>query len=432
MKKIKFEYKWIIVLICFLMMFICLGFCSSNASLYTFAITDALDISRSSYSLAKTFRFIITSFVNMFFGFFMVRFGPKKLIITGILSLISSMILNSIATNVWMFYIGGCLLGLGFSFAGTTMMSSVINRWFDKNKGTVMGIVLSANGLGGALAAQIVTPIIYDESNAFGFRNAYRLVAVILFVLLILVFLFLKEEPKNYEGDRTVKKHKKSRGKDWVGIDYQKLKKMPLFYVTLLCIFLTGFVLHAIGDAAGVHMKDVGLSDGYIATVLSIHSLVLTISKFLTGFIYDKLGLKASFLMCAISSIVSITSVAFTSKSTIGMTLAIIYSIFSSVSLPLETIMLPIYVGDLFGQKSFDKVLGIIVAINTAGYALAAPSVNLVYDLTKTYIPALIASSIIMICVVVIMLVVISKGAKIRQRIIEEYENEIEEREVKI
>ena len=36
------------------MTFTCLGFCSSNASLYTFAITDTLDISRSSYSLAKT------------------------------------------------------------------------------------------------------------------------------------------------------------------------------------------------------------------------------------------------------------------------------------------------------------------------------------------------------------------------------------------
>ena len=432
MKKFKFEYKWVIVIISFLMIFTCLGFCSSNASLYTYAITDALDISRSSYSLAKTLRFIMISIVNMFFGFFVARFGPKKLIITSILSLIGAMIVNSIATNVWLFYIGGCLLGIGFSFAGTTMISSVINRWFDKNKGTVMGIVLSANGLGGALAAQIVTPIIYDKNNVFGFRNAYRMIAVILAVLILLVLFFFKEEPKNYDGDRTVKKHRKSRGKDWVGIDFSKLKRMPIFYITLICIFLTGFVLHAIGDAAGVHMKDVGLSDAYIATVLSAHSLVLTASKFLTGFIYDKRGIRTAFLICAMSSIVSITSVAFTAKSTTGMVLAMIYGIFSSVALPLETIMLPIYVSDLFGQKSFDKVLGIIVSINTAGYAVAAPLINLVYDILHTYTPALIVCSLIMLGIVITMMFVISKGDKIRKKVIEEYENSIKESEAKV
>jgi len=432
MKKFKFEYKWVIVIISFLMIFTCLGFCSSNASLYTYAITDALDISRSSYSLAKTLRFIMTSIVNMFFGFFVARFGPKKLIITGILSLIGAMILNSIATNVWLFYIGGCLLGIGFSFAGTTMISSVINRWFDKNKGTVMGIVLSANGLGGALAAQIVTPIIYDKNNVFGFRNAYKMIAVFLAVLIFLVLFFFKEEPKDYDGDRTVKRHRKSRGKDWVGIDFSKLKRMPIFYITLICIFLTGFVLHAIGDAAGVHMKDVGLSDAYIATVLSAHSLVLTASKFLTGFIYDKRGIRTAFLICAMSSIVSITSVAFTAKSTTGMVLAMIYGIFSSVALPLETIMLPIYVSDLFGQKSFDKVLGIIVSINTAGYAVAAPLINLVYDILHTYTPALILCSLIMLGIVITMMFVISKGDKIRKKVIEEYENSIKESEAKV
>lgn len=35
-----------------------------------------------------------------------------------------------------------------------------------------LGFVLAANGLGGALAAQVVTPIIYQEGNPFGYRNA--------------------------------------------------------------------------------------------------------------------------------------------------------------------------------------------------------------------------------------------------------------------
>ena len=44
-------------------------------------------------------------------------------------------------------------------------------------------------------------------------------------------------------------------------------------------------------------------------------------------------------------------------NSYVGMVLAMLYGIFASLALPLETIMLPIYAGDLFGDKSFDRVL---------------------------------------------------------------------------
>lgn len=432
MKKINIEYKWVIVALSFLLIFVCLGFCSSNASLYTKAITEALDISRSSYSLVTSFRYIFTAVTNLFFGSLVLKFGPKKLISAGILLLMSAMLIFSFAANIFVFYIGGCLLGLGFSFAGTTMISSVVNRWFDKNKGTVMGIILSANGIGGALAAQIVTPIIYEEGNAFGYRNAYRLVACILVVLLVLVVIFFKEEPKGYDGDKIVTKHKKMRGREWVGIKYSKLKKLPYYYLTLVCIFLTGFVLHAIGGAASVHMQDVGLSATYVATVLSVHSLVLTVSKFLTGFMYDKKGIKFTMIMCSVSSIISTTSAALVTDSSAGRVLAMIYSVLSSVALPLETIMLPIYVGDLFGQRSFDKVLGLITSFNVAGYALASPCINLIYDLTGTYIPALIGCSVIMLFVLITMYIVIGKAYKVREKIIEEYEQSITEKGVTI
>lgn len=47
--KIKMRpwYKWVIAAACFLMVMICLGFCSSTKPLYLSAITKALDIERS-------------------------------------------------------------------------------------------------------------------------------------------------------------------------------------------------------------------------------------------------------------------------------------------------------------------------------------------------------------------------------------------------
>ena len=140
--------------------FVCLGFCSSNKSLYLGAITEALNIKRSLFSINDSFRYVATSVVNLFFGTLIVKFGPRKLVGAGFLCLIASTLIYATATNVAIFYLGGTFLGIGLSWCTTTMVSYLVGRWYPEKRGTVTGFALCANGLGGALAAQILTPII--------------------------------------------------------------------------------------------------------------------------------------------------------------------------------------------------------------------------------------------------------------------------------
>ena len=101
------------------------------------------------------------------------------------------------------------------------------------------------------------------------------------------------------------------------------------------------------------------------------------------------------------------TALVLVTNSPEGKILAMIYGIFSSLALPLETIMLPIIAGDLFGEKSFSKVLGIIVSANTAGYAVGSPLSNLCYDLTKSYnISIYIGISLILLIMIVMQFII--------------------------
>ena len=72
--------KQIIIILCFLMVFICLGFCSSTRSLYLVPVTEALDIPRSAFSLTESCQYVMTAVVNLFFGTLTNQFGTKKLI----------------------------------------------------------------------------------------------------------------------------------------------------------------------------------------------------------------------------------------------------------------------------------------------------------------------------------------------------------------
>lgn len=90
-----------------------------------------------------------------------------------------------------------------------------------------MGAILAANGFGGATAIQIVGPII--ESGVWGYRTAYRLVAVILLITGMLILLFFRENPKGQKKTEFVVEKKKARDQSWIGIEFSEAKKTTFF-----------------------------------------------------------------------------------------------------------------------------------------------------------------------------------------------------------
>ena len=396
-KKNKLDYKWIILSICFLMTFVCLGFCSSNKGLYLTAITEALDIKRSLFSINDSCRFVASAVINLFFGALVERFGVRKMTAFGFVSLIASTLIYAYATNIFVFYIGGTLLGIGLAFTTTTMASSVIRRWFKKDIGKYTGIVFAANGIGGAVAAQIASPMINEEGNPFGYRTSYLVVALILLVVGVLAVVLLRERPQNEAPVVATTTKKKVSNETCYGIKYEQAKKRPYFYLSAIMVLLTGFILQGISGVYAAHMKDVGLNAGYIATVVSAFSLSLTASKLVVGALYDRFGLRIILILCQGSTVLAFLAMVFLSPSASGMVLAMVFALFYALALPLETLVIPLIVNDMFGVASYDKILGIFCAMNYTGYALGAPIVNLCYDIFGSYKPILLTFSLLMI-----------------------------------
>ena len=170
----------------------------------------------------------------------------------------------------------------------------------------------------------------------------------------------------------------------------------------------TGFILQGVQGIYAARMRDVQLEVVCIATVASIQSLVLVACKFLTGAMYDKFGLRPTILICDVAAFVAMLSLAVISNTSSGRVFAIVYAIASSAALPLDTIMLPILANDLFGQKSYTKILGLFVSICTAGYACSYPLFNWVFDVCGSYKPMLLAGGGITLAVTVVFQFVIT------------------------
>lgn len=189
----------------------------------------------------------------------------------------------------------------------------------------------------------------------------------------------------------------------------------PFFYAALVGVFLTGMMLQGASGIDKAHMIDIGLDEAFVTGILSIGMLTLTCAKFLTGALYDRFGLRVSMLFCDILAVVAMLTLAVAAPSSLGNILALIHCICSPLALPLETVMLSLITNDMFGDASFNKVLGIVTAANYAGFAVCSPLVNLCYDITGTYVPVLYAFAVMMAVVAILFQFAITAAHKERK-----------------
>jgi predicted MFS family arabinose efflux permease len=267
------------------------------------------------------------------------------------------------------------------------------------------------------LATNVLSPIIYRERDAFGYRSAYWLMAAMLVAVALVTLPLLRERPDDTGPVKPVGK-KPGKTRDWIGMDYADAKKKPYFYAAAVCIFLTGMCLQGLYGISAAHMKDSGIPADRVASVLSVLFLGLAVSKFLTGYSYDKLGMRFTMTFCNLCAVLASFLLSTVSASAMGIRLASAHALFTALALPLETIMLSLFASELFGNRAFPHTMGLFSAVNTAGYAVGTPVANWCFDTMGTYVPVILGYCGIMAAVTVAFLFILRAAYRDRKIIL--------------
>ncbi|MBR2896738.1 MAG: MFS transporter [Oscillospiraceae bacterium] len=414
------KYRWIIAVICFLTVMVGLGFCAMK-SIYLKTVSEDLEITRSAFAVTEIIRYLTTAGLNLFFGTLITKLGARKMILIGAVSLLCAPLCSAFAQDVWLLYLGGAFLGAGLAWSTTTMVGYVIGKWFPKTRGTVLGVVLASSGLGAALCTWLLRPVVIGERFFFGttgWRLSYLLSAALMLPVILLLLAFFRESPKHPEEGAAAKKR---RGRQWEGMEWNEVRRKPYFYVAVVCVFFVGLCLQSANGCSVAHLEDVGLESDYITNIASYYALTLCFAKMITGFGYDKLGLRITMLSCLTAGTVAIYLLAMVTPETPGMALA--YELLIPFALPMETVMLPLIAADMFGEKCFPKIMGLFVSINTAGYAAGALLSNAVFDLVGSYKLALLVFSGILLIATVAEQLCLIPAARDRKAILERAKN---------
>lgn len=159
--------------------------------------------------------------------------------------------------------------------------------------------------------------------------------------------------------------------------------KKAYFYIGGISVFLIGGILQSVYSIAKVHILDKQVPIDYVVAVFGINSVLLALAKLFSGFTFDKFGIKISFGMCGICSVISILSLAFVTKDTAE--LSWIYCIVGAIGMPLQTVMIPLFVSKIFKKKYYTKIMGYYLSLAMLGDAIGIPLINIYQDIYHTY-----------------------------------------------
>ena len=377
------NYHWVVVVVMFSMLFTNGGSLNNLSSLHIGAVTEALGISRSDYSLAMIGKTAVGMLSTFFSGVIIARFGARLTATVGMMLSAAAFILLSNVQAVWMLVLAGCLLGSSLGFCSTSAAAYVSRAWFHHYGGTVLGIITAATGIGGSALCMIQTPVM----EAFSFRASYLVSVIAILFSAVLVALFVRNDPKEKglspigEGEETVGRRRKSIEVSHPGLPMKTLWTRPAFWLMVLCTFLMGFGVYTAYIAIPSHLSGRGLDKGLVSALWSGMLLALTLTKILGGVLCDRFGSRRTNIYGTIIAGMSLLVMMAVNNPLVAAVAVVLYA----AALPMVTVVPPLVAFSLFGYRAMGGYTGIFLALITVGSFLAEYAAGMIFDIFGSY-----------------------------------------------
>src|SRR5262245_44299252 len=124
------------------------------------------------------------------------RFGPRRLMLGGIVMAGGALVGLSYVTSLTAFYLFYGFNALGYVFGGPLPNQVLLSRWFGRGRGKAMGIAYLGIGVGGAL----VPLIAYTLTQAYGWRVSLRILGILMVLIALPVAYFVREPSSAPDG----------------------------------------------------------------------------------------------------------------------------------------------------------------------------------------------------------------------------------------
>lgn len=335
--------------------------------------------------LSLTFTIVMAFFClgSLVAGILSKKVNPKiYVLLAGIFMFFGFFIASFTGDSRAMLYIGfGVLCGFGAGLAYNAVMGTIC-AWFPDKQGLISGILLMGFGLSSFIIGKVYTAMTPTDGTD-NWQNTFKIFAVIILVVLVICCFFFVKPGKDFAPPAPKrKKTVREPACDVNTITMLKTRSFWLTYVWAIMVSAAGLAL--VGQASGI-ATEVGTtaSDGTIATVVGMISIMNGIGRVIYGAMFDKVGYKltmivdmASFIIASLLLIAALTSGSFF--------LIIVGFLVGGFAYGGVTPMQSAIVSDFYGRTYYSVNFSVIVTNLLIG-SFASTIAGKLYDMSQSY-----------------------------------------------
>jgi predicted MFS family arabinose efflux permease len=142
------KYAFVVVAVIFLSLLVSAGLRSSPSVLLV-PLEETFGWSRSTISLAAAVGIFLYGMVGPFAAAAMERFGLRRVLIGALMLMAASSAASAFMTQSWhLLLTWGVFSGLGSGAVAVVLGATVVNRWFTKHRGVMMGLLTASSATG--------------------------------------------------------------------------------------------------------------------------------------------------------------------------------------------------------------------------------------------------------------------------------------------
>ena len=325
--------------------------------------------SRATITSGNAFAKIFVGCFGFLAGWLIDRYGPRRLMLSGILMGGIALIGLSQVTALWQFYLFYIFNALGYMCGGPLPNQVLTARWFSTSRGKAMGFAYLGVGIGGMLVPQIAKWLNVN----FGWHQALLILGLLMIAVAFPMAWIVKENPPVDEATVKVETPKPPLA--------PMLKSWKFFLLAIGSMCSIGAVSGTSQNLKLFLSLDLKYTQSQAANIISLVLLSSIAGRILMGWLADRIPKK--YVMILIYTIVaSAIPILFVSNEP-GM--IYLFAFLFGIGLGGDYMIIPLMAAELFGVRVMDRILGLVLTSDGIAEALSPMLVGWLRDKSGSY-----------------------------------------------
>jgi len=375
------RYQALAVATAFFALFSIVGFAYYGLPFFYDFFVRELGWTRAQVTSGNAFaKLVVGPLFGFFAGVIVDRFGPRRMMLAGIvLAGIAPIGLGGTTTlaALYAFYL---MNALGYVTGGPLPNQVMLSRWFDAGRGRAMGIAYLGIGIGGAVVPLLAHALI----QAFGWRPALKILGLLMIVIAFPFAFFVREPEAPEKGEARTQRSAAPEAGAAVSDSILDVLRRPSFYLLALGS------MASVGAVGGTSQNlklffamDRGIAQGAVAELISLVLVGSIAGRLLMGWLADRWPRKRVMLLIYLIVAGAIPLLWWAPSIASMRAAAVVFGI----GLGGDYMIIPLMAADLFGLRRMGRVMGIVLTADGVAEAVMPMGAAALRDHYGSYAP---------------------------------------------